>query len=109
MAKRAARAYIIQLMAGRDAAEICCGDGGEFIGDSDDVRQIEDLIRYYVVDLSGDGICRPDGDLKRLDRLRKATHHLCARHRDKIERVASALLKQGKLHAVAIDRLVRPL
>jgi hypothetical protein len=97
-------------MAGREAAELCCGDvGGEYVGDGDDIRQIETLIRDYDIDLFHLGIERPDEDLNRLDRLRKATRHLCTRHRDKIERVAGALLQDGKLSRATIDKLAGPL
>jgi ATP-dependent Zn protease len=103
------RAYIMQLMAGREAAELCCGPGGSFIGDGDDIRQIEHLIHCtYDLDCSYFDLprCDPIGDFN-LDRLRKATRGLCIRHREKIERVARTLVKHGTLSPEAIDTLMR--
>ena len=104
------RAYIMELMAGREAAELCCGPGGDFIGDGADIRQIETLIHHtYDRDLAG-GLGLPgrdsNGDFN-LDRLRKATRGLCIRHREKIERVARELLKCDTLSPGAIDALMR--
>ena len=104
------RAYIMALMAGREAAELCCGPGGDFVGDGDDIRQIEHLIhRTYDLDLAYFGL--PDrhstsGDFN-LDRLRSATRGLCIRHREKIERVARALLRHGTLSSETIGTLMR--
>jgi ATP-dependent Zn protease len=93
------RACIMEAMAGREAAELCCGPGDNFVGDGDDIRQIESLIRDYDLDLSYFGLPCGDGGLDRLDRMRRATRHLVARHREKIERVAQALLKRKTLSA----------
>jgi hypothetical protein len=57
------------------------------------------LIFQYDLDLAYFGIPRGDGDLDRLDRMRGATRHLIPRHREKIERVAQALLKHKTLSA----------
>jgi hypothetical protein len=96
----------MELMAGREAAELCCGPGGSFIGDGDDIRQIENLIhRTYDLNCSYFGIpCNPSADFN-LDRLRKATRGLCIRHRDKIERVAAELLKRRTLTPEVINKL----
>jgi len=51
---------------------------------------------------------RGDGDLDRLDRMRKATRHLVARHREKIERVAQALLKHKTLSADQVRAAMFP-
>jgi ATP-dependent Zn protease len=104
------RAYVMELMAGREAAELCCGSGGSFVGDSDDIQQIDNLIyRTYHLDLSYFGLppCNLSGDFSRLDRLRKATRGLCIRHREKIERVAQALIKHRTLSPEAIEALMR--
>ena len=103
------RAYIMELMVGREAAELCCGPGGDFIGDGDDIRQIETLIHHtYDLDLSYFGLPgrNSNGDFN-LNRLRKATRGLCIRHREKIERVARELLKCDTLSPGAIDALMR--
>jgi ATP-dependent Zn protease len=100
------RAYIMELMAGREAAELCCGPGGDFIGDGNDIQQIDTLIHLtYDLDLER-WPSLPVGDFN-LDRLRKATRGLCIRHREKIERVARALLKHCTLSPEAIDTLMR--
>jgi ATP-dependent Zn protease len=103
------RAYIMELMAGREAAELCCGSGASFVGDSDDIQQIDNLIHgEYPRDLSYFGLspCNLSGDFNRLDRLRKATRGLCIRHREKIERVAQALIKHRTLSPEAIEALM---
>jgi hypothetical protein len=65
------RAYIMELMAGREAAELCCGPGGDFIGDGNDIQQIDTLIHLtYDLDLER-WPSLPVGDFN-LDRLRKA-------------------------------------
>jgi hypothetical protein len=102
------RAYIMEAMAGREAAELCCGPGGNFVGDWGDVQNIESLIRDYDLDLSYFNLPRGDGDLDRLDRMRAATRHLVARHRDKIERVAQALLKRKTLSANQVRAAMFP-
>jgi ATP-dependent Zn protease len=102
------RAYVMELMAGREAAELCCGPGGSFTGDQDDIRQIETLINL-TYDLDRESWPSPSpqvGDFN-LERLRKATRSLCIRHREKIERVAQALLKRKTLSPKAIDNLMR--
>jgi hypothetical protein len=69
------RAHIMETMAGREAAELCCGPGGDFIGDGNDIWQIENLIRLtYNLDCSHQyGIPdNPNSDFN-LDRLRRAT------------------------------------
>jgi ATP-dependent Zn protease len=102
------RAYIMGVMAGREAAELCCGPGGDFIGDGDDIQQIETLI-HRTYDLDRESWPSPSprvGDFN-LDRLRRAARHLCIRHREKIERVAQALVKRGTLSPEVIDALMR--
>jgi ATP-dependent Zn protease len=100
------RAYIMGLMAGREAAELCCGPGGDFIGDGDDIQQIETLIhRTYDLDLEIWPSPRV-GDFN-LNRLRRAARHLCIRHREKIERVAQALVKRSTRSPEVIDALMR--
>jgi ATP-dependent Zn protease len=100
------RAYIMELMAGREAAELCCGPGGDFIGDGGDIRQIETLIhRTYDLDRES-WPSPPVGDFD-LDRLRKATRGLCIRHREKVERVAQVLIKHRTLSPEAIDSFMR--
>jgi ATP-dependent Zn protease len=104
------RAYIMALMAGREAAELCCGIGGSFVGDGDDMQQIENLVHgSYHLDLSYLGLprCDASGDFDRVDRLRKATRGLCIRHREKIERVAQTLIKDQSLSPNAIEALMR--
>jgi ATP-dependent Zn protease len=98
------RAYIMALMAGREAAELCFGPGGDFIGDSDDIQQIETLIHRYNLDRE-DWPSPRVGDFN-FDRLRKATHGLCIRHREKIELVTQALIKCRTLSPEAIDTLM---
>jgi hypothetical protein len=101
------RAYIMELMAGREAAELYCGPGGDFIGDGDDIRQIENLTRHtYDLDCSYFNLPgNPSADFD-LNRLRKATRGLCSRHREKIERVATALLEKRTLTAEELDALL---
>src|SRR6202041_625860 len=51
------RAYVMALMAGREADELCCSSGGSFAGDSNDIEQIDYLIhRTYDLDLSYFGL-----------------------------------------------------
>jgi len=102
------RAYIMQLMAGREAADLICGPGGSFTGDQDDIRQIETLIHVtYDLDRESWPSPSPQGGDFNLERLRKATRSLCIRHREKIERVAQALLKHKTLSPKAIDNLIK--
>jgi ATP-dependent Zn protease len=87
------RARIMMLMAGREAVELCC-DPQDSFGDEDDVRELSFIAHYEC------------GDFERLDRLRKATRQLCVRHREKIERVASALPKRHTLTADQVNALM---
>lgn len=103
------RAYIVELMAGREAAEFYCGPGDSFVGDGDDIRQIKNLIHTtYDLDLSYFGLPprNLDSDFD-LNRLRKAARGLCIRHREKIERVATILLERLTLTADETDAIVR--
>lgn len=99
------RAYIMSLMAGREAAELCCGPGGSFVGDGDDIRQIETLIRRTYDRDRVIWLSPPVADF-RLDRLRRAARALSIRHRDKIERVARALIERRTLSPEAIERMM---
>jgi hypothetical protein len=90
----ACRAGILMSMAGKEAAVLCCGPG--FDGDEDD--QIEMAALAYE---TGD-FDRPG----RADRLRAAARHLCIRHREKIGRVALALIEHSTLSPDAIDDLM---
>ena len=83
-------ARIIALMAGKEAADLCCGprEGGNY-GD----------------ELVIDSVARDCGEEDRLPRLRVATRALCIRHRGRIERVASALLERHTLSAEEIGAM----
>jgi hypothetical protein len=94
------------LMAGREAAELCCGPDGDFVGDGYDNQQIETLI-HLTYDLDLEIWPSPRVSDFNLDRLRRAARHLCIRHREKIERVAQALVKRGTLSPEVVDSLMR--
>jgi hypothetical protein len=100
------RACIMALMAGREAAELCCGPDGDFVGDGYDNQQIETLI-HLTYDLDLQIWPSPRVSDFNLDRLRRAARHLCIRHREKIERVAQALVKRGTLSPEVVDSLMR--
>jgi len=83
------RARIIAYMAGAEAeAELLGSTPG---GDGDD---------RYQIDLMAEQLDRCD-----LDRLRAMTRMLVRRHRNRIERVAAALLNKRKLSGRQIDKL----
>jgi ATP-dependent Zn protease len=99
--RSAYRASIMQAMAGREA------DRGNLTGDSGDRQDIEALLRRYDLDAAYFGLpCSNSTDFP-LDRLRKATRGLCRRHRERIERIAQALLKHETLSPEKIDNLMR--
>ena len=82
-------------MAGGEAEVILLGStkGGDF----DDRRQIELMAKELDHD--------PAEWARWEVRLRRQTRRLIRQHRDKIERVANALLANGKLSAKQIDKL----
>lgn len=88
-------ARIITYMAGAEAEKILLGSGG--VGDSDDRKQIA---------LMAEELHR-DTDWEKLEpRLRAMTRMLVRRHKDRIERVAKALLARTTLSRKALDKMV---
>jgi hypothetical protein len=87
---------ILTVMAGAEAvAEPCTHRSGDHVGDGDD--------RYQIA-LMLENLNPPDADRYEA-RLRKMARMLVRRHRERIERVADALLKRGRLSAKQLDRL----
>jgi hypothetical protein len=86
------RARIMTTLAGMEAEEACCG---ERLGVAEQDRR--------------DALFMADdcGDIERLERLRRATRRLVIRHRDKIERVARALLRRKTLQPREVDAQLR--
>jgi ATP-dependent Zn protease len=88
-------ARIIAYMAGAEAEQVLLGvtQGG----DGDDRYQIELMAEQLD--------CDPAQWVSREARLRAMTRMLIRRHRDRIERVADALLAKRKLSTEQIDKL----
>jgi ATP-dependent Zn protease len=89
-------ARIISCMAGAEAEAVLLGSTEG--GDGDDRYQIE-LIAKELLDCDAAQWVRHEA------RLRAMTRMLIRRHRDRIERVADALLADGELSAEQIDLL----
>jgi ATP-dependent Zn protease len=86
---------IVAFMAGAEAEIVILGS--TMGGDGDD---------RYQIDLMADEVeCDPDQWRRIEARLRAMTQTLVRRHRDKIERVADALLAKKTLSAATIDKL----
>ena len=92
------RGRILATMAGAEAqTELRGGCGG---GDGHDRREIELMAASDYADL-------PDAVWQRYEpRMRRQTRRLIRKHRDKIERVAAALLERDTLTANEIDAIV---
>jgi len=92
------RGWIITLMAGAEAeAEILGFCEG---GDGEDRYQIKQLVWSSDADLLDDKWARYE------PRMRRQTRRLIRKHRDKIERVACALIERKTLEEKEIDGLV---
>ena len=92
------RANVMMSMAGREAELECLGTGRS--NDRFDLDDIDELMpKVYP------GANRAEWSRPR-DRLRRMTRALVRRHRDKIERVACALLRHRTLSGRAIDALL---
>lgn len=89
-------ARIIAYMAGAEAEVVLLSATQG--GDRDDRYQIE--MMAHELD------CDPSEWVRWEARLRAMTRMLIRRHRDRIDRVANALLAKGKLSAKQIDRLI---
>ncbi len=92
------RAYIIMVMAGAEAEDVllghCSGDDGT------DRRHIAHTVYSREPDISAEAWRRYE------PRIRRQTRRLVREHRDKIERVAAALLKHGTLTGSLVDELI---
>jgi hypothetical protein len=95
------RARVIMEMAGYEAELECLGRSrGRTGGDSEDCKEInERMLKIYP----GMG---NEERFRRRNRLRRMTRLLVRRHRDKIERVACALLRHRTLSRKAINDLL---
>src|SRR5262249_18536509 len=93
------RAKVIESMAGREAEHECLGTRSRR-GDRFDLDDIEKLMPKIYPGTSRAELRR------RQNRLRRMTRVLVRRHRDKIERVALALLEHRTLSGKAIDALL---
>lgn len=93
------RAKVIESMAGREAEHECLGTRSRR-GDYYDRDDIEELMPKIYPGASRAELRR------RQNRLRRMTRVLVRRHRDKIERVALALLQHRTLSGKAIDALL---
>jgi len=96
---------IMSFMAGAEAeVEICGACQG---GDGDDRHQIARMMMsrwLHIPRYEEDG----DGSVERFEaKLRARTRGLVRRHRDKIERVAAALLAQRTLTAEEVETVMR--
>ena len=92
------RARIITLMAGAEAEAVICGRRA--VGDGDDRRQIE------MMAASSDSEIPEDSWPHYEPRMRRQTRRLIRKHREQIERVASALVERETLTAEQIDELL---
>jgi hypothetical protein len=102
------RANVMMSMAGREAERECLGTSrgndrfglDHLDGDRVDLADIDELMpKIYP------GASRAEWS-RRQDRLRRMTRVLVRRHRDKIERLARALLQHRTLSGRAIDALL---
>jgi hypothetical protein len=93
------RAKIIGLMAGAEAEKVIFGGclGGDGGGDYKD--------RYQIA-LIADSDFAPDKWERYEPRMRRQTRRLVRKHRDKIERVARALLEHQTLSGEAIEATI---
>jgi hypothetical protein len=90
------RGRMMTFMAGAEAEREIIGRFRG--GDGDDQDQIALMVEGAGFD---------EQDLGRRDRrLRQATRHLVRRHRATIDRVAAALIRQGRLEADQVDALL---
>jgi len=97
----ACRARVLMSMAGREAELECLGTiRGNYGGDRVDRDDIDELMPTLYPGAS------PAEWSRRQVRLRRMTRALVRRHRDKIERIASALLQYRTLSGRAIDALL---
>jgi hypothetical protein len=95
--EQAYRGYILTLMAGAEAEiEIC---GSTESTDHDDRRWIENAAVSEAF--------KNDEWPRYEPRMRRQARRLVHKHRDKIERVATVLLKRGTLAKDEIDELIR--
>jgi hypothetical protein len=95
------RAMIMMKMAGREAELECLGTiHGHDDGDRVDLDEVDELMPRIYPEASRVELSH------RRDRLRRTTRTLVRRHRDKIERVACALLRRRTLSWRAIYDLL---
>lgn len=96
--------YIISLMAGAEANRIIQRVSKLRIGDQHDQRWIE----FAAIEAGFRDEELTDLNLWKVheSRMRRQTRRLIRKHRDKIERVAAALLKHGTLCGDKIDKLI---
>lgn len=97
------RARILTFMAGREAELELLGDGG--LGEGDDRYQIELMAEQIPIPGAEDDLAAAWSRYEA--RLRRQARRLVRRHRERIERVAEALLKHGRLEAAELDALVK--
>jgi hypothetical protein len=98
LARSAFRGLIIVKMAGAEAESELLGDCAG--GDGYDREEIELIVHFDEAELSYDLWRRHE------PRMRRQARRLVRKHRDKIERVAAALVRRKILTGPEIDRLM---